>query len=62
VTRTASEVRDGTIRVELDLEPGHAIPLAHGMTGAVDIEVARTSPATRVLRSLGERVDGAGRK
>jgi membrane fusion protein (multidrug efflux system) len=55
VTRVASEVRDGTIRVELTLDPGATLPLAHGMTGAIDIEVERVSPATLVLRSLVQR-------
>jgi membrane fusion protein (multidrug efflux system) len=60
VTRVANELRDGTIRVELAIEPGAEIPLAHGMTGAVDVEVERVSPATLLLRSLVQR-SAAGR-
>jgi multidrug resistance efflux pump len=55
VTRVASEVRDGAVRVELAIEPGATIPLAHGMTGTVEVEVERVSPATLVLRSLVDR-------
>jgi multidrug resistance efflux pump len=55
VTRVANEVREGSIRVEFQIEPGADIPLAHGMTGAVDVEVERVSPATLVLRSLVQR-------
>jgi len=55
VTRVANEVRDGSIRVELSLDPGAEIPLAHGMTAAIDVEVERVSPATLVLRSLVNR-------
>jgi membrane fusion protein (multidrug efflux system) len=55
VTAIANELRDGSIRVELALEPQWHIPLTHGMTGRVDIEVERASPATLVLRSLVER-------
>lgn len=55
VIRVANEVRDGSIRVELSLDPGASLPLAHGMTGAIDVEVERVSPATLVLRSLVEQ-------
>lgn len=55
VTAIANELRGGSIRVELALEPQRRIPLTHGMTGRVDIEVERASPATLVLRSLVER-------
>jgi len=55
VARVASEVRDGAIRVELTIEPGPRIPLTHGMTGTVEVEVEQVSPATLVLRSLADR-------
>lgn len=54
VVRVANEVRDGRIRVELAIESQGRIPLVHGMTGSVDIEVERVSPVTLVLRSLVE--------
>ncbi|MBL9016961.1 MAG: HlyD family efflux transporter periplasmic adaptor subunit [Myxococcales bacterium] len=59
VTRVASEVRDGTIRVELALAPGATLPLVHGMTGTVEIEVEAMSPMALVLRSLVDRTPGA---
>ena len=62
VERVASEVRDGTIRVELALlpDPGSAIPLQHGLPGTLEIEVERVSPAELVWRALGRGVDGQG--
>lgn len=55
VERIASEARDGTIRVELDLiDAEHArSPLEHGLPGEVRIEVERTTPAALVLRAVG---------
>lgn len=52
VMRVASEVRDGGIRVELAIDPGAGMPLVHGMTGIVDVEVEEVSPATLLLRSV----------
>jgi multidrug resistance efflux pump len=57
VDSVATEVRDGLIRVEFSLEQApSAIPLQHGMTGTVEVEVERASPATLVLRSVGQRL------
>lgn len=55
VSRVASEVRDGRIRVELAIEPGSAplIPIQHGLPGDLEVEVERVSPATLVLRAAG---------
>ena len=55
VKSVANEVRDGTIRVELTLAPQTRIPVAHGMTAIVDVEVEHVSPAMLVLRSLARR-------
>jgi multidrug resistance efflux pump len=56
VMRVASEVRDGVIRVELAIDRGPpGIPLTHGMTGMVDVEVERVNPASLVVRSLVDR-------
>lgn len=55
VTRVATEVQGGTLRVELALEPGAQMPLAHGMTGQLDVEVEQIHPATLVIRSLSDR-------
>lgn len=60
VARVGSELRDGTIRVELELTEARAsLPIQHGMTGTVDVEVERASPAALVLRAIGEGLDGA---
>jgi multidrug resistance efflux pump len=58
VTSVASEVRDGHVRVELavELEPGSAIPMQHGLPGTLEIQVERISPATLVLRAAGQMV------
>lgn len=55
VSRVANEVRDGHIRVELAIESRAGIPLVHGMTGVVEVEVERVSPVALVLRSLVNR-------
>lgn len=58
VTTVASEPRDGRIRVDLalDRDPSSAIPFQHGLPAMVEVEVARISPATLLLRAVGERV------
>jgi multidrug resistance efflux pump len=58
VTSVATEARDGVIRVELRLEPSSptAIPLQHGLPGAVEVEVERVSPANLVLRAVGNHL------
>ena len=60
VTRVASEVRDGRVRVELAVRrpPDTNIPLEHGLPGRVEVEVERVSPATLLLRAVGRRVTG----
>jgi membrane fusion protein (multidrug efflux system) len=59
VSQVASEVRDGTLRVELELlpDPKSPIPFQHGLPGSVDIAVEEVSPAELVLRSLGRRIE-----
>jgi membrane fusion protein (multidrug efflux system) len=59
VVRVASELRDGTIRVELELTECSSIPVRHGMTGVVDVEIERISPFELLLRTIGDRPDGA---
>lgn len=57
VSRVASEVRDGRVRVELSLEPGNGtVPLQHGLPGVVEVEIAQLSPASLVLRAVGQRL------
>lgn len=62
VSRVASEARDGRIRVECEVEPDASspIPFQHGLTGAVEIEVERASPAALVLRAAGLRLTAGG--
>ncbi len=57
VSGVASEVREGQVRVELRVAPEHrsAIPLQHGLTGQVEVEVERASPAELFLRAAGRR-------
>jgi len=56
VTTVANEPRDGTIRVELSVDPSSAplIPSQHGLPGTVEIKVERVTPATLVLRVVGK--------
>jgi membrane fusion protein (multidrug efflux system) len=55
VARVANEPRDGTIRVELDLQPGvsQSIPIQHGLPGTVEVEVERVPPWRLLLRGAG---------
>jgi multidrug resistance efflux pump len=59
VGNVASEPRDGTIRVELELLPGgpSLIPFQHGLPGSVEVAVDSVSPAMLLLRSLGRKLD-----
>jgi multidrug resistance efflux pump len=56
VSAMSSEVMDGRIRVELTLRDTarSAIPMSHGLTGTVEIELEEISPATLVLRAVGQ--------
>jgi membrane fusion protein (multidrug efflux system) len=56
VSRVASEIRDGKVRVELAVNSGFParIPPQHGLPGLVEVEIERVSPATLLLRSAGE--------
>ena len=55
ISRVGQEPRDGTIRVECDVSlPGNtSIPLQHGLTGQLEVEVEQTSPMALVLRVIG---------
>ena len=61
VHRVASEARDGLLTVELDLLnlTARRIPLQHGLTGQVAVEVERVSPAFLVLRAAGKLLGGS---
>lgn len=56
VSDVGTEPRDGFILVELALEPSptSVIPLEHGLTGSVEIEVERVSPVVLALRAAGQ--------
>ncbi|MBS1872104.1 MAG: HlyD family efflux transporter periplasmic adaptor subunit [Acidobacteria bacterium] len=58
VSRVASEIRDGAVRVELAVDPTRPcrIPLQHGMPGSVEVAVERVTPATLMLRLAGRLV------
>lgn len=60
VRRVASEVRHGQVRVELALSPegNLRVPLRHGMTASVQVELERTTPAALVLRAVGKALQG----
>lgn len=61
VSRVASELRQGTIRVELEIvSVPSAIVLEHGLPGALEVEVEQASPATLLLRAAGRRLTGTG--
>jgi membrane fusion protein (multidrug efflux system) len=55
ITNVASEIRDGSIRVELALDShtDSRIPLQHGLPGSVEVEIETLSPANLVLRTAG---------
>jgi membrane fusion protein (multidrug efflux system) len=55
VISVASEAHNGRVRVELRVapEPLAVIPLQHGLTGALEVEVDRVTPAALVLRTAG---------
>jgi membrane fusion protein (multidrug efflux system) len=58
VASVADEARDGRLRVEFSIvpDPASLIPLQHGLPGTVEVEVARVSPATLVLHTIGKRL------
>jgi membrane fusion protein (multidrug efflux system) len=60
VSHVASEVRNGRIRVELEVLPSDIdVPLQHGLPGSLEVEVERTSPALLVLRAAGKAIEGS---
>jgi multidrug resistance efflux pump len=58
VARVASEIRDGSVRVELavdDTQPTR-IPLQHGLPGSVEVTVEQVTPAALILRTAGRLI------
>lgn len=56
VSAIATEVQDGLLRVELQVEEAGGLPLRHGLTGVVEIETERLAPAAILLRAAGASV------
>lgn len=58
VSSVARELREGLVRVELELAPetNTLVPIQHGTPGTVEVEVERISPAALVLRAVGRRL------
>lgn len=56
VREVGTEPIDGLVRVELALtpEPDSTVPIEHGLTGSVEIQVEVASPAVLVLRAAGQ--------
>jgi len=61
VARVASEVRDGTVRVEMTVDAAHSprVPLQHGLPGSVEVQVERVTPAALILRTAGRMMASA---
>jgi len=55
----SGEMRDGKVWVEASFDPASAarIPLRHGLSGALAVEVERLSPAALLMRSIGRGLD-----
>jgi multidrug resistance efflux pump len=55
LTSVGSEARQGNVRAELRLDPTSTarVPVRHGLTGVVEVEVERVTPARLVLRTVG---------
>ncbi|MBV9498971.1 MAG: HlyD family efflux transporter periplasmic adaptor subunit [Acidobacteriaceae bacterium] len=58
VSQVADDIRDGKVRVELNVNPGAnpRIHLQHGLPGSVEVEVGSLSPLALVVRSAGRFV------
>jgi membrane fusion protein (multidrug efflux system) len=58
VSNVAGEIRDGKVRVELNLMNSGSLPinLQHGLPGSVEVEVERLTPAKIVLRAAGQMI------
>jgi hypothetical protein len=55
VVGIASEAIAGTVRAEcsIDRDSAPEIPLEHGLTGTLEVEVERLSPAALLVRTVG---------
>lgn len=64
VSRVATEIRDGTIRIEFIPDPvgNPAAIMQHGVPGVIEVAVEQAAPATLVLRAAGLLLSGAARQ
>ncbi len=55
VATVASEIRNGTVRVDLEVSaaPHSAIPMQHGLPGSIEVQVEKITPAALVMRNAG---------
>jgi membrane fusion protein, adhesin transport system len=63
VSRVATEMRDGTVRVELTPDPtgNPTAIMQHGVPGVIEVAVERAAPAALVLRAAGLLLSGSMR-
>jgi len=56
VASVATESANALVRIELEVQPNtlSAIPMQHGLPGTAVVEVERVSPATLLLRAVGQ--------
>jgi hypothetical protein len=59
VVRVAEEVRNGSVRVELELGSRDELTflVKHGLAGILEVQVERASPLELILRACGKRSD-----
>jgi membrane fusion protein (multidrug efflux system) len=60
VAQVAEEVRDGSVRVEFEIQPESKFrgQLEHGMPGSMEVSVERVTPLSLVLRTAGQWLKG----
>ncbi len=60
VAQVAEEVRDGSVRVEFEIQPESNFrgQLEHGMPGSMEVSVERVTPLSLVLRTAGQWLKG----
>jgi len=61
VEQVASEIRNGRLRVEMQPIAARSQILRHGLSGAVEVEVEKTTPAVLLWRTAGQMLSQAAR-
>ena len=56
VFAVAGEIRNGTVRVEMEVNGPSPVTLQHGMPGSAEVLVEEVSPATLALRAAGHLI------